>query len=195
MSVYRRLRQVFAVAVLMLVTVIVHGADWSLDQLMQRLARVEVDRATFSETKYLAMLNRPVESSGELYYAAPHRLEKRTLLPKPETLILDRGALVIERGRKKRHLSLQQHPELAAFIDSIRATLAGDRAALERNYRLSLDGTAEQWTLLLIPLDANILAVVERIRMTGTGDAVQRIDIIQADGNYSVMQIQRLNDP
>ena len=40
--------------------------------------------------------------------------------------------IVIERGRQKHTLQLQDYPELAAVIDSIRGTLAGDRKALER---------------------------------------------------------------
>ena len=74
---------------------------------------------------------------------------------------------MIERGRKIHHLQLQDYPELAAFIDSIRGTLAGDRKALERNYRLSLEGTAEHWTLQLLPVDEKMQAVVKRIRIAG----------------------------
>jgi len=33
----------------------------------------------------LAMLERPLQSSGELLYDAPDRLEKRTLKPKAQT--------------------------------------------------------------------------------------------------------------
>ena len=123
----------------------------------------------FIEKKFIAMLEEPVESSGELFYTAPDYLEKRTLKPKPESMILDHDTLVIERGRQKHHLQLQDYPELAAFIDSIRGTLAGDRKALERNYRLSLEGTVEHWTLQLLPVDEKMQAVVKRIRIAGVG--------------------------
>jgi Outer membrane lipoprotein carrier protein LolA-like len=81
------------------------------------------------------------------------------------------------------------------FIDSIRGTLAGDRKALERSFRLQLDGTAEQWTLQLVPLDKKMLAVVERIRMTGVRDAVRSVEVNQADGDSSLMLIQRMTRP
>jgi hypothetical protein len=136
-----------------------------------------------------------VESSGELFYTAPDHLEKRTLKPKPESMILDQDALVIERGSKKRVLQLQDYPEVAAFIDSIRGTLAGDRMALERHYRLSLEGTAEHWTLQLVPLDEKMQAVVRRIRIAGVQDALRSIEITQADGDSSLMLMQRLAAP
>ena len=116
---------------------------------MRGLAQTRSGHASFVEKKSIAMLDKPVESSGELFYTAPDHLEKRTLKPKPESMMVDGDTLVIERGRQKYRLQLQDYPELAAFIDSIRGTLAGDRKALERNYRLSLDGSAEHWTLQL----------------------------------------------
>ena len=136
-----------------------YAADWDLDQLMQTLAQTRSGHVRFVETKTIAMLDKPVESSGELFYKAPDHLEKRTLKPKPETMVLDQGTLQVERGRQKHSLRMQDYPELAAFIDSIRGTLAGDRQALERNFRLSLDGKRESWNLRLVPANDKMLAV------------------------------------
>ena len=55
-----------------------------------------------------------------------------------------------------------------AFVESIRGTLAGDREALERTYRLALDGRAERWGLdAACRSTAKMRAVVERIRIAG----------------------------
>jgi len=180
---------------LMLVPVVTHAAEWDIDQLMRSLAQTHTDHARFVEKKSIAMLDRPVESSGELFYTAPDHLEKRTLKPKAESMTVDAGTLVIERGRQKHRLQLQDYPELAAFIDSIRGTLAGDRKALERNYRLSLDGTAEHWTLQLLPTDEKMQAVVKGIRIVGMRDAVRSVEITQTDGDSSLMLIEKLATP
>ena len=172
-----------------------HAADWDIDQLMQGLAQTRSGHVSFVEKKSIAMLDKPVESSGELFYSAPDHLEKRTLKPKPETMVLDSGTLLIERGRQKNSLQMQDYPELAVFIDSIRSTLAGDRKALERNYRLTLEGTSQNWTLQLVPVDEKVLAVVKRIRIVGVRDFVSRIEISQADGDSSVMLIEKLTTP
>ena len=180
---------------LMLLPVIGHAAEWDIDQLMRGLAQIRSDHSSFVEEKFIAMLDKPVESSGELFYTAPDHLEKRTSKPKPESMILDHGTLVIERGRQIHRVQSRDYPELAAFIDSIRGTLAGDRKALERNYRLSLDGTVEHWTLQLLPLDENMHAAVKRIRIAGVRDAVRSIEITQADGDSSRMLIEKLAAP
>ncbi len=172
-----------------------HAAEWDIDQLMRGLAQTRTDHARFVEKKFIAMLDKPVESSGELFYTAPDRLEKRTLKPKPESMTVDAGTLVIERGRQKHRLQLQDYPELAAFIDSIRGTLAGDRKALERNYRMSLEGAAGQWTLQLLPVDEKMQAVVKRIRIAGMRYTVRSVEITQADGDSSLMLIEKLATP
>jgi hypothetical protein len=170
-------------------------AAWDLQQLMESLALNKSGRASFVETKYIALLEKPVESSGELLYTAPDRLEKRTLKPRPEAMVVNGGELLIERGRQKYHLQLAAYPLLAAFIDSIRGTLAGDRKALERNFRLSLEGPAERWTLQLLPLDESMLAAVRRIRISGVRDQVSGIEVMQSDGDRSQMLVEKLAAP
>lgn len=182
-------------AALALAPAIGHAAAWDIDQLMHSLAQTRSNHVRFVEKKYIAILDKPVESSGELLYTAPDRLEKHTFKPKAESMILDHNNLVIERGRQKHQLQLQDYPELAAFIGSIRGTLAGDRKALERSYRLSLDGTSERWTLQLSPLDEKLQAVVKRIHIAGVRDAVRSVEIIQADGDRSFMRIEKLATP
>jgi outer membrane lipoprotein-sorting protein len=157
--------------------------------LMQTLAKHKASRTEFVEKKYLSTLDRPLESSGELTYTAPARLERRTIKPKPETLIVDGDTLTIERNGTRRSISLASYPEVAAFTDSIRATLAGDLDALTRSYRVVLDGTSSQWRLTLLPSDARIAAVVSRVTVNGHDDRIESFEVLQADGNRSVTTI------
>lgn len=167
-------------------------SNWDIDQLMQSLASVPSGHASFVEKKSIAMLEKPVESSGELFYSAPDRLEKRTLKPKAENMLLDKDKLIVEQRGKKRVLALQNYPEIAAFIDSIRGTLAGDRKALERTYQLSLEGNAQNWNLTLLPIETKMQKIVAKISIAGSNNALQTIDILQADGDSSRMTITPL---
>lgn len=169
------------------------AAQWDLDQLMQSLAKTKTGHASFIEWKYVAVLDKPIESTGELFYNAPNRLEKKTLKPKPETMLLDGETLVMERGKQKHTMQLQEYPELAGFIDSIRGTLAGDRKALERSFKLKLEGPAERWTLKLTPTDTRMARAVQYIEITGNRDNVRTIEIKQMDGDRSLMTIERIS--
>lgn len=175
----------------LLVSPLVQAAPLSIAQLMAGLANHPQGAATFTEKKFISILDQPVESSGELLFIAPARLEKRTLKPKPETMVLDGDTLTLERGRRKHVLQLKDYPEVAGMIESIRATLAGDLKALEQTYHLALDGGRERWTLVLTPLDPKVSAVIARIRMEGAKDTVRSVEILQADGDRSLMSIEK----
>ncbi|WP_206996680.1 LolA-related protein [Trinickia mobilis] len=163
---------------------------WTLDALMSTLARNKSGHAAFVETKYLSIATKPVESSGELVFVAPDHLEKVTTSPKPERLVVDGDKLTVERDRHKYTLALDRYPELAAFIESIRATLDGDRFALERLYQVALEGNRDDWTLTLTPLDARTSKVIRTVTLHGARDALRTVAIEQADGDHSVMQLQ-----
>lgn len=163
---------------------------WTLDRLMSTLAQHKSGRATFTETKYLSIATQPVESSGELVFVAPDHLEKHTLSPKPEHLVVDGDMLTVERNNRKYTLALARYPELGAFIDSIRATLAGNRFALEQVYKVALAGRGDDWSLTLTPLDSRMLKVVSTITLDGTRDVLRSVAIRQADGDRSVMRLQ-----
>ena len=167
-----------------------HAADvFTARSLMQTLSQNRASRADFVEKKYLASLNQPVVASGELVYAAPARLEKRTVKPKPEVLIVDGDTLTVERGGSRRSISLSSYPEVAAFTDSIRSTLAGDLAALSRSYRVEVDGQPKQWRLTLLPSDPKIATLVSRVTLTGHDALVDTIEVLQADGSRSVTSV------
>jgi outer membrane lipoprotein-sorting protein len=168
----------------------------SLDaaQLMQMLAQAPPPRARFVEKKYLSVLKSPLESSGELLFLPPDRLEKRTISPKPETLVLDGDTLTIERNQKKRSISLRSYPEVDALVGSIRSALAGDRERLARSYRVEVDGTRDRWRLVLLPSDPAIATLVSRLLMTGVRNRIESIETLQANGDRSVMTIQPVRD-
>ena len=167
------------------------AATWDLDTLMQALARNKISRATFVEKKYLAMLDAPATSSGELLFTPPNRLERRTLKPRPESVVLEDGTMTMVRGQRQMVLRLDEYPAIAALTESVRGTLAGDRAGLERHYTLRMQGDPAHWSLLLVPKEARTRAFVLQIRIDGQGGEVRTVEIEQSDKDRSVMTIQK----
>jgi hypothetical protein len=166
------------------------SAAFDVGQLMTDLAKNKGGKAKFTEKKYISLLDKPVVSSGEMSYTAPDRLEKRTLVPKVETLLLDKDMLSIEREKQKLSINLANQPEALAFVDSIRGTLSGNRAALEKNYALHLSGNADKWVLTLLPSDQKIAALVLRITVSGSRSFIRSIEYLQADGDRSVLDME-----
>ena len=179
----------FAMLLGLVIAASVRAADGDLDSLMALLAQRVHGHVSFVEEDNLAVLDRPVRSSGELFYDRPDRLEKRTLMPHPASLTLEHGSVTIVARGRTHVLALRDYPQVAPFVESLRATLAGDRPALERNFELSFAGNLEHWTLTLVPLDAKLKGVARQIRIDGARGELQTLDITLADGDRSVMTI------
>jgi hypothetical protein len=161
-----------------------------LDQVMGMLALRQHGRVEFIEQQFLAVLSHPIESSGELRYDAPDRLEKRTLKPRAETLLLSGEVLTVERAHSRRVMDLHAYPQVLPFVESIRATLAGDRKALERLFRLDFTGSVSRWTLMLVPLESKVKQSVSQVRIEGAQDQLLKVEIRQPDGDRSLMTLR-----
>jgi outer membrane lipoprotein-sorting protein len=122
-------------------------------------------------------------------FMAPDRMEMRTLKPKKQSLLLDGDRLTMEQDGRQRTVSLQSYPEVAAFVEGIRGTLAGDRQALERVYKVHLLGTPARWQLVLVPLEPGMSRIISRIRIGGSNGDVTLVAYDHADGDRSEMLI------
>jgi len=168
-------------------------AAWDVQRLMRELAQVKTANARFLERRHLGILTAPLESSGTLVYVAPDRLEKHTLRPRPESLVLERSELTVESKERnqRRTLVLQDYPVIWAFVESIRATLAGDLPTLSRFYQVGLDGGERRWRLTLKPSEPRMQDVVSEIRISGDRSWINAIEMIETGGDRSELTIIR----
>ena len=165
--------------------------SWDLDVLMREMAAVPASRTRFVETRHLALLSRPLELKGSLTYERPNRLAKHVEAPFDELLTVNGEALSLVNKTKgeQRFLSLREQPALRALVESVRATLAGDRAQLERHYRVQFSGARDAWRLHLVPRDAQLRGYVESVTLSGAAARLQRIEALESSGDRSVMTI------
>lgn len=167
------------------------AAPFDVQQLMQSLAQVKEAKGTFVESKFLSVLERPLKSSGTLLFQAPGHLEKHTLVPKAESLVLDEGVLTIDSKARnvKRTLVLQEFPAIWAIVESIRSTLAGDLPTLQRFYQIELEGNAARWSIKLLPLEPKMRDMISEIRLSGRGNWVDSIETTEANGDHALMKV------
>lgn len=162
---------------------------FTLSQLMSLLAQRRQGEVRFAQTDYLEVLDQPVKSSGVLVYEAPDHLEKKTLEPKKESMILDGDELTVQRGHKTYRMQVSAYPQAAPYVDAIRDTLAGNAAGLEKVFKVGFTGTRDAWKLQLVPLDEAEARRVKRVEIDGGADVIHTIEILQADGDKSVMTL------
>lgn len=165
------------------------AAQWTVTDLMAALAARGSTDATFTERRYVPVLDAPVQSSGTLRFVTPDRIEKHTLQPRAESLVLAGEQLTLQQGQKTRTLALADLPDNGLAINSLRWAMAGDLAALRRGWTVTLHGDRRLWTLSLAPASQAVAQYIESVLIEGRQDQIDRIEIRQADGVRSVMQV------
>lgn len=161
-----------------------HGAPLALDELMRELAATGASTVSFVETRTSSALSAPLVARGELSYAPPDRLERRVTAPVEERYVVAGDRVTVERpGAAPRTVALAAQPVLGAFLESIRATLRGDLAALLRHYRVELEGDARAWTLVLLPSDPALAELVTVVRISGTRGRITGMEVVETGGD------------
>lgn len=138
----------------------------TMDALLARFHGLVGLSARFHEEKHIALLAQPLVSDGTVHYAPPDKIARHTLTPSPASVVLDGATLRFGDGTSERAIDTGASPVVRAFVDSFRAVLAGDRAALERSFVLdfhALGGAGPKWELGLVPRDAPLARIIREI--------------------------------
>jgi hypothetical protein len=161
-------------------------------EVLAGLARVERSDATFEETRHIAALTAPVIRRGTLRYVRPAELEMVVQTPVPERVRVAGATLTIEGRNGVREVRLSDMPAIAGWVESVRATLAGDAPALARHFTVRATGDISRWQLDLTPLSTELAAFVTRVTISGSNAQIGRIDVIEASGDRSEMVVSPL---
>jgi len=165
--------------------------DLTLDSILALFAQRQHGHVNYTEEVASDLLERPLHTSGELFFDAPDRLEKRTLKPSPQQLIAEGDQLTLVRGRHRASMRLSDYPQLSPLLNGLRATLAGDRATLEKNFQIALSARGEDWTLGLQPLASEDKPVYKRIEIRGNGGDIQNVSLERSNGERTLMTLSK----
>ncbi len=167
-----------------------YAAALTIDDLMHALGQNRLVSVAYTERKELSALSAPLEMVGTMTFKAPNYLKKVVTKPHWESYEISGDQVTINSDDGQQRLSLSEHPPIRAFVESLRATLAGDVAALERYYRVTLAGEAAGWTLRLDPLDDEMARYVEEIVIRGQEGRIVSIDTSETNGDRSFVTIE-----
>ena len=187
----RRLRLLVAplvVAIGSLAALPAHALD--LPELMALLAQKRSGEARFTEQREVKGLDAPLASSGTLSFAAPDRFTRKTLAPRPESMVVEGNIVTLTRNGRSRSLALDASPEMEAIVEAVRGTLTGNATSLQQHFKLAVAGTPEQWTLELKPATPRLAVMLDSVRIAGKRGELRTVEMRLADGDRSVMQIE-----
>jgi len=159
--------------------------------IMARLAALSDRDASFTEQKRLASLAAPLQSRGTLVFRHPAHLEKITVAPRPERLVIDQGKLsIISPGAAPQNVALDAHPALQAMATAIGAALAGDLPALLRVYVMEATGSVADWHIVLRPRSLALTRFITTITLDGAGSDLHSFAMVQGNGDSETLEIQ-----
>lgn len=160
---------------------------FDLQQLSEQLARPEVIHGQFIQEKHLRALPQPLTSKGRFVLAKNHGL--LWLLQTP----LQQDYRITAQGIARRDGNAwQMLPNKSAGAEQNRlflAVLQGDSSGLQRDFELSLSGEPQQWKLTLTPRSVLLKQVFNQINIDG-GELVQRIELLETQGDSTVLRMQ-----
>jgi outer membrane lipoprotein-sorting protein len=187
----QRLRRLVVPALMALATAFAapaHALD--LPELMALLAQKRSGEARFTEQREVKGLDAPLASSGTLSFAAPDRFTRKTLAPRPESMVVEGNIVTLTRNGRSRSLALDASPEMEAIVEAVRGTLTGNPTSLQQHFKLAVAGSPEQWTLELKPATPRLAVMLDSIRIAGKRSELRTVEMRLADGDRSVMQIE-----
>lgn len=164
---------------------------WAFDlsELMSQLARQKSGEAGFVEQRFVRGVDGPLNSAGTLSFTAPDKLARKTVTPRPESMMVEGNTLTLSRAGRTRTLTLDSMPELQGMVDALRGTLMGDSKLLQQHFRTELAGSPVNWTLDLKPLDERLASQVKSVRLSGRQGQVLGVEMEFIGGDRSVMTI------
>lgn len=141
--------------------------------------------ARFEEEKQIALLAAPLTSAGELHFAPPRTLLRRTTAPSPSDLLIDGDRVVVREPARHTEIDLAAQPAIRPLVESLLWVLAGDRRAIEQAYHAdyALDAEHDRWTLRLTPRTAPLDQLVEAIVVAGESRRPERFTVVETSGD------------
>jgi hypothetical protein len=164
--------------------------SFDLGRLTTLLAGVKSGEATFVEQRRVEMLDRTLESSGRLSFHAPDSFVRETLKPRHEKLAVSGNSVTMSLGERSRTMALDASPEASVIVEALRGTLTGNRETLERLFETRVSGSAERWSLELVPRDLRLRGQVASVRVSGREAMAREVQVLLADGDRSTMTIE-----
>jgi len=167
------------------------SAEMGLGEVMDALSTIRLSESLYTEEKHYDMIDIPMVQQGVLRYESPERLAwDRGKSGKARYEILDGQIIASRNGEVVQTIRLESMPALRAFIESFRATLAGNEARLRKYYEVEFSGEMESWQLQLRPRDRDMRRFIDSILIQGQKDQLRIIEIHEVNGDWSRMQLE-----
>lgn len=125
------------------------------------------ERYQFTQERQVALLNKPVKSSGVLAISNQHGMCWAISKPYTMTMLIgEQGIFEIDSKGERRLLMPSANPVFETFSRVYLALFRGEVAALQQDFTLQPEVTDQGWNLELVPQSQNSLKWLQQIRFS-----------------------------
>jgi chaperone LolA len=171
-----------------------HAESLSQQDVKSLLARIRERRAAapdvhanFQEQKTIHLLNKPIVSSGKIWFRAPNKFRREVIGNSPSTTVSNGHDLWIyyPNFKSAEHYALGKRSPVDAVIAAINTALNLEN--VESTFQISAAKTTDGYELQLLPRAASMKRMFQRFDLRLNSDfAVDRTDMIQPNGDRVV---------
>src|SRR5205823_12698190 len=168
-----------------------HAQSLSQEDAKSLLARVRERRtavpdvhAEFQEQKTIHLLNKPVVSSGKIWFHAPNKFRREVIGSSPSTTVSNGRDLWIydPNFKSAEHYTLGKRSPVDAVITAINTSLNLEN--VESTFQISAAKAGNGYDLQLLPRSPSMKRMFQRFDVRlNSGLAVERTDMIQPNGD------------
>jgi outer membrane lipoprotein-sorting protein len=138
------------------------------------------------EEKHITLLQQPLVSEGNLYFTPPARFARHTEKPIASTMIIDGNQLQFGNADSQESMNLGTNPVARLFADAFVMLLSGNRAGLEKIFKMQLTPKAGgEWKLVLTPRVAPMDKMIKEMELRGRGLNLNELDVREASGDWT----------
>jgi chaperone LolA len=155
-----------------------------LGQIREKRAAAPQVQADFQEEKTIRMMNKPVTSSGKVWFQAPNKFRREVKGNSPSLTVSDGQVLWIyyPKFQSAEHYSLGKHSPLDAGIAAITASL--NLEGVEQTYHISGLREGSDYILQLAPRTPSMKRLLRQFTIHfNEGLQVDRTEMVQPNGD------------
>lgn len=138
----------------------------------------------FSEEKRVALLARPLKSTGTIYFARDKGIARTVITPRAQQVVLTKTTLKIRTEKKTEEIPLDKSKDLKAFALIFPTLLRGERAELEKSFEIAMYGSEKDWwALQFSPKTDSLKKLVKRVVVYGKKLDAHSLQVVEANGD------------
>jgi chaperone LolA len=158
-----------------------------LARIREKRAAAPQVQADFQEEKTVHMLNKPIISSGKMWFQAPNKFRREAKGNSPSITVSDGQHLWIyyPKFQSAEHYSLGKHSPLDAGIAALTAALNLEN--VENSYHITASRQGSGYELQLAPRNPSLKRLLKTFNIQMNLDLqVRRTEMVQPNGDHII---------